>query len=194
MKRIFVWLLIVATMGLISACDSVDYPTKSVSLVSVEVTPANSSIASGTTHQFTATGIYDDNTKQDITRLVAWNSSSPSVVSLSSNTGLATSIVPGNSNITATLGSNVGTASLTVTSAALISIEVTPSLHRMALGSTQQFIATGIYSDNTKQNITRSVTWSSSRSDIATINNDGIVLSIGTTPGSSTIEATLGSV
>ena len=191
MKRVFVYLLIVATMGLISACDSVDYPTKSVSLVAIEVTPANSSIAPGITHQFTATGIYDDNTKQDITRLVAWNSSSPSVASIS-DAGLATSLMPGNSTVTATLGSNSGTTSLTVTSAVLISIEVTPSLHRMALRSTQQFTATGIYSDKTTQEINGTITWSSSGVGIATVDQDGMVASIA--PGVSTITATSGSV
>ena len=48
------------------------------------------------------------------------------------------------------------------TSSTLVSIAVTPANPRIALGTTQQFIATGAFSDNTTQDLTASAAWSSS--------------------------------
>ena len=57
-----------------------------------------------------------------------------------------------------------GTAMLTVNAAGatLKSIAVTPASPSIAAGNTQQFTATGTYSDNSTKNITTSVTWKSS--------------------------------
>src|SRR5208337_282684 len=44
-------------------------------LVAIEVSPTNPSIANGTTEQFTATGIYSNNTTEDLTASVTWGSS-----------------------------------------------------------------------------------------------------------------------
>lgn len=55
--------------------------------------------------------------------------------------------------------------------ATLTSIQVTPSNPTIIVGATQQFAATGTYSDGTTQDITTSVTWSSSDTSVATISN-----------------------
>jgi uncharacterized protein YjdB len=89
-----------------------------VSLVSIEVSPVNPSIAVGTTQQFKATGIYSDNSKQDLTTQVTWSSSDVAVASISNtagSNGLATAIKVGSTTITATLGGISGTTTLTVT-------------------------------------------------------------------------------
>lgn len=58
----------------------------------------------------------------------------------------------------------------------LQSIAVTPQGQSSALNSRVQLTATGTYSDNTTQNITTSVTWSSSNSALATVGvNTGLV-------------------
>jgi hypothetical protein len=58
----------------------------------------------------------------------------------------------------------------TKSTATLVSISVTPySPANLAVGSTQRFVATGIYSDGTTPNITSQVTWTSSNSSIAGI-------------------------
>ena len=77
----------------------------------------------------------------------------------------------GRSNITATPGSGVTSPVdvLTVTAAALQSIAVAPVNPSIAKGATQQFTATGTYSDNSTANITSSVTWSSATTTTATI-------------------------
>jgi hypothetical protein len=74
----------------------------------------------------------------------------------------------------------------------LTSIAVTPANPAIATGGTQQFTATGTYSDNSMQNLTNQVTWASSAASVATINSSGIAT--GVSGGSSTISAAQGQV
>ena len=70
-------------------------------LNSIAVTPANATIATGATQQFTAMGTYSDGSTQNITSQVAWSSSNASVATISTG-GLATTMTPGNTTISAT--------------------------------------------------------------------------------------------
>ncbi len=82
---------------------------------------------------------------------------------------------------------------LTVTSATLSSIAVTPANSSIAKGATLQFAATGTFSDGSTQDITHAVTWSSSNATVAAINSaSGIAL--GQVAGTANITATLGTV
>jgi hypothetical protein len=74
----------------------------------------------------------------------------------------------------------------------LTSIAVTPANPSIPAGNTQQFTATGTYSDSSTQNITSQVTWTSSSAAVATINSAGLASGVGA--GSTTITAAQGSV
>ncbi len=168
-------------------------------LVSIEVTPANPSIALGTTQQFTATGIFSDNSSQDLTNSVTWSSADTSIATISNQAGaagLASSQAIGSTTITATSGSVSGSTSLTVTAGVLVSITVTPPNPIIAKGMQQQFTAIGTFADNTTQDITNSVVWSLSDNSIATISNTAGSrgLATGVAVGSTSIIATSGSV
>jgi hypothetical protein len=79
----------------------------------------------------------------------------------------------------------------------LSSITVTPPNPSIAPGATQQFQATGNYSDGSTKSLTSSVTWTSSSSGAATIENSGQPspgLATAVATGSSTISAASGSV
>ena len=146
-----------------------------VTLSSIAVTPANPLIAKGLTQQFTATGNFSDGSAQDMTASATWSSSLTTIATIrGQGTGKP---------ITAKSGSITGTASLTVTAATLQSIAVTPATASVAAGLTQQYMATGTFSDNSTQNLTGSVTWSSSNIAAATINSSGLAqaLAAGTT-------------
>jgi uncharacterized protein YjdB len=160
-------------------------------LTSIAVTPANPSLAKGLNDQFTATGTYSDNSTQNITNSVNWVSLTPGVATIS-GAGLAKGVGIGSSTIQATSGSVTGSTVLTVTAATLTSIAVTPVNPAIAIAATQQFAATGTYSDSSTQVITNSVTWSSSKPSVATISAAG--LATGVAGGSSTIQAASGSV
>ena len=169
----------------------------SVSLVSIEVSPVDPIIALGTATQLKATGVYSDNTKKDLTSSVEWDSSDIAVATV--HNGLARSIARGSASIKAASGNISGSRTLTVTTAALVSIHITPVNPNAALGATSQFTATGIFSDDSVQELTSQVTWSSSDGSIASVSNAAgsrglaIPAGIGTTSVSATLDGVTGS-
>src|SRR5262249_38546438 len=75
----------------------------------------------------------------------------------------------------------------------LSSITVTPNPASVPAGLTQQFTATGNYSDGSVKNLTASATWASSSTSIATINSAGLATGV-TQGGPVTITAMLNGV
>jgi len=75
---------------------------------------------------------------------------------------------------------------------ALESIAVTPPDLSLATGSTLQFTATGTYSDGSTENLTSTVTWTSTATGVATINAAGLASAVAA--GQTTIEAASGSI
>ena len=170
-----------------SLASSISLTVVAAALKSLAVTPANPAVTKNATEQFTATGTFSDGSVQNLTSSVAWSSATPSVATISS-VGLATALDAGSSTIQAVSGSITGTTKLTVTSATLSSIAVTPASPSIAKGLTDQLMATGTFSDGTTQNITSSVTWVSLTTGVATISVGGLAKGVGI--GSSTIQAT----
>jgi hypothetical protein len=169
------------------------------SLVSIQVTPATPSVASGLTAQFVATGVYSDQSTKALTTQVTWASSNTSLATISNaagSNGLATTTSVGTATISATSGSISGNTNLTVSPATLVSIQVTPASRSVTNGMLAQFIATGLYTDQSTQNLTAQVTWSSSNTSAATISNaaGANALTTSTGVGSTTITATSGSI
>jgi len=169
-----------------------------VDLVSIAVTPPESTIVMGAAQQFTATGTYSDNTAKDITTLVTWTSSNLSTATISNATGSegkAFGSFTGTTTITATSGSISGTAVLTVVPT-LVSITVAPDGLSIQTGSAQQYTATGHYSDFSIKEITAQVVWSSTAAAVASVSNDegtkGRALAL--TAGATSIVATSGEI
>jgi hypothetical protein len=74
----------------------------------------------------------------------------------------------------------------------LASIAVTPSNPTLQVGTSQQFTATGTYSDSSTQNLTSQVNWTSSNPAAATISASGLATAVAA--GTTTISATLSNV
>jgi hypothetical protein len=167
-------------------------PLTVVSLSSITVTPATpAALPAGSNLQFTATATYSDGSTADISSKVTWASDTTGTATISS-TGLATGIAAGTTDITANLfGVTSPAVSLAVIS--LSSIDVEPaSPDGLAVGSTQQFTATGTYSDGSTANISAQVTWASDTPSVATINSTG--LATGVAAGTTNITAALSGV
>jgi len=179
-----------------SASDALSLLVQVPVLTALAVTPTNPSIALGTGVQFTAMGTFSNDTTQDLTNAVTWSSSNASVAAVSNapgSEGLATSISPGVTTITATdLASGISGATTLTVRAVLLSIQVTPANPTILVGRTKQFTAIGTYNDGTTQNLTGSVTWSSSNASVATISNAPGTsgLASGVSSGLTTIAAT----
>ena len=158
-------------------------------LVSIQVSPANASKAVGLTQQYTAIGTYTDGSTPDISASVSWNSSDTAKATISMS-GLATAVAVGSSNITAMMGGiNSNSAALSVTAATLVSIQITPAIAKLAVGKTQQYTATGTYTDGSTPDISTTVSWNSSDTAKATISTSG--LATGVAVGASNISASL---
>ena len=179
---------ITATSGSFTATSVVT--VNNVSLQSIYLLPGSGSIAAGESQQFSAYGVYSDNSQQDLTNLAAWTSSNTSVATVQS--GLAQSVASGTSNISATFNGMSAQGTLQVTSANLSSITISPYMPTIPAGGAQQLTATGIFSDGTSQDLTSGVAWGSDNSAVATISNSGVASGI--SAGSANVSACVGNV
>ncbi|MGB2591015.1 MAG: LamG-like jellyroll fold domain-containing protein, partial [Candidatus Acidiferrum sp.] len=104
-----------AQLGSSSGTESVPPPP---ALVSIALSPSSATITTGATESFTATGTLSNNTTENLTSLVTWSSSNISVATIGANTGLATGLSAGTSQVSASFGGLVSTTvTLTVNAA-----------------------------------------------------------------------------
>src|SRR5205807_309673 len=156
-----------------------------VSVATVDLTPATATVQAGQTVQLTATP-KDSNGNALSGRTVTWTSSNTSVATVSTS-GLVSGVTPGSATITATSEGKSGTASITVTDVPVASVAVSPPTATVQHGQTVQLTATARELNGTALS-GRAVTWSSSNTSVATVSISGLVS--GVTPGSATITAT----
>ena len=100
-------IFIIATL-MLSGCSGSSSGTTTpvptaVKLTSITIRPATATIARGQISHFTASATYTDNTTADITSQVTWVSSD-TVAATIDNTGLATTLTTGPTDITARSG------------------------------------------------------------------------------------------
>jgi uncharacterized protein YjdB len=168
---------ITASYGGMSASTTLTVVAKKVT--SIQVTPTNPTAVLGINQPFVATAVYDDNTTGAVTGASTWTSSDPTVASVGTaggTAGVATPIKAGTTTVTANYQGASGTSVLTVSTAKLKSIAITPSPLSVVIGGHQQLTATGTWDDNSTRDITNNVTWLSSSGDaggdtIATVSN-----------------------
>jgi uncharacterized protein YjdB len=156
-----------------------------VPVARVDVSPATGSVFIGQSLQLSATS--EDSTGATLTgRAVTWTSSAPSTASVSSN-GLVTGLFPGNVTITATSEGKSGTAQLAVTLVPVNSVQIIPSSATISVGRTAGLIAQLLDAAGAPL-AGRTVTWSSSAPQIASVASDGVVTAVAA--GQATITAT----
>ena len=155
-------------------------PVTGVSLNKTELT-----LTEGNIETLTATITPDNATNKNVT----WSSDTPSVASV--NNGVVTAVAPGTATITVTTedGSKTATCAVTVKAA-------TVSVTGVTLSQTQA----SLYSNRTPNTLTltatvapddatnKAVTWTSSDSTVATVDQNGVVTAVA--PGTATITVT----
>lgn len=153
-----------------------DIPVSSISLNKNSTT-----IAQGSTETLSATVLPNDATNKSVT----WSSSNTNIATVSN--GTVTAVAKGSATITVrSVADNTkyATCTVTVTTIAVTSVTLNKSSTSIVRGSTETLTATVAPSNATN----KTINWTSSNSNIATVSSAGIVTAVAT--GSATITAT----
>ena len=142
-------------------------------LASISISPANPTIPLGGSQQLAANGLYTDGSSKDLSNIVHWGSLSPDVATIS-RTGMVTANAVGMAGIAASSGKITAETDVGVSTAALVSIAISPANPTVPLGSTQQLSATGNYTDGSTQDVTSQIFWTIDDSTVASVDAAGV--------------------
>jgi uncharacterized protein YjdB len=156
-------------------------------IATVTVAPLSATVNVAWTTNLTATARNSNGTViSGVT--FTWSSSNASIATVSS-TGVVTGVAPGNATISAVAGGKTGSSSITVQLAPVDRIVVTPANPSVKKGNTIQLTAT-LYDAQNNVLTGRTVTWTSSNTNRATVSSTGVVTAI--SEGNVTITASSG--
>lgn len=165
--------------------DVADVLVQPAGAASVTVDPPTASVLAGSTTQFGATA--RDAVGTVITdRPPLWSSGNSAVATVNQQ-GLVTGVSPGTTTIVAALDGHTGSATVTVTRVPVASVVVTPAETEVRVLRTVKLVAK-VYDAQGKELAGRAITWSSSSTTRATVDQNGTVT--GRTLGIVTISAT----
>ncbi len=178
--RCAIWL---ALVGLV-ACGN-DEPTGPVAVASVEVTPNPASVPLGETVLLSATP--KDQAGNTLSgRTITWTSANASIATV--DVGTVRGVAEGTTTVSAVSEGTVGSVAVTVAPARVNDVQVRPQNGSVLIGETLQMTATPRSASGTPL-AGRSVTWSSSDPQVATVSPSGVVQ--GVAGGPVTITATV---
>lgn len=165
-------------------------------LTSVKISPANISVPSGTTQQFTATAFDQFGAPLSPQPVITWSSNNDPIGTVDAN-GLFTAISEGTVSVSASAGTVSDTTTVTVTTAGnipvLSSIVVDPSALTIPAGGTRSFTASGLDQFGNAINISSPIAWTSSNPAVGTINvSTGFFAAMGA--GSTQVKAVSGAI
>jgi len=166
-------------------------------LSSIEIAPPSPTLAMGTTLSVVITGVYSDGSSKDVSSSATVTSGAPAYVTVSGTT--LTGVHPGTATITATYQGKSATATVTVLDTTLQSISI-QAVAPLPIGQTVNLVATGVFADGSKQDVTSQATWSSSDATIATVGNTATTkgqvtgVAVGTVTVTATMQAVSGTV
>jgi uncharacterized protein YjdB len=173
---------IVAAWGAIT--QSTTLTVSNVTLVSITISPANPRVEAHTSLKFTATGVYSDGSTAALAN-VSWRSTKPQFANMRSS-GILHAKRAGTLTVSAVASGVTGTTTVVVGTGTLVSVAITPADSSVTVGATQQFTATGTFSDGTTQDVTINAHWSSTVPTVATIANAPVRAGLATTFASGT--------
>jgi hypothetical protein len=143
-------------------------------LTRLELLAAPATLPLGATQALHAQAHWSDGTSTDVTASASWTVVDPAVAQVSGG-GLLTALAPGQTVVTASHAGQSATSPLTVTSAALWRLELSPPSPRLAAGTSLQLTVTGVWSTGGSQALAADAcAW---RSD------DGAVVQVSNAPG-----------
>ena len=150
-------------------------PTPVGTPTALELKPLTKTISVGEFANYTATVVFANQVKRNVTQKVEYTSSDPTVAeapNTDGNRGRVNGIAPGTATITATDPETTLSASGTLTvQGALESIALKPLEKNADVGEVVTFTATGNLSDGNTKNMTQKVVYSSSNTSVAVCPN-----------------------
>jgi uncharacterized protein YjdB len=140
-------------------------------ITTVEVAPNAPTLPVGTVSQLTATAVYSDGTRRNVTNDATWMSTTPAVVAVDTMRfrGRITAVSQGKTMVTAFYMGIEATAYVTVSPAVLSGISVSPAGAMLPAGTSQQFTAKATRSDGTSFDVTALAMWSSDAPMVASV-------------------------
>lgn len=174
---------ITAKAGDKTATCSVHVAKKAIPVTSVSLNKTSLSLTEQDTYQLTATVKPDDATDKTVT----WSSTNTAVATVSSS-GLVTAVKEGSANIVAKAGGKTANCIVDVAMKVIPVTSVSLSSTSIALTETETFQLTATV--NPSNATDKTVTWSSSKTSVATVSSNGLVTAV--KEGSATITAKAG--
>lgn len=178
MRVILVFCVVLAASAAFAQVPTV---TPTPGIVRLELKPLAQTISVGEFANYTATGIYDDESTRNLTQKVEYDSSDPTVAeapNTDGNKGRVNALKPGVVTISATepvsgiSTTDTGGVSGTLTvQGAVVSITVKPLQKSATVGDVITYTATGLLSDGNTKNMTQKVVYSSSDTSVAVCPN-----------------------
>ena len=170
-------------VAVLQSCNNKDNEKPSIAVETVTVSPATLTIAMGTDGQLTATVLPADATD----KAVAWTSDKTGIATVDNN-GKVKAIATGTAVITAKAGAKSASATITVVESivAVETVTINETNPVVIEGQTIKLTATVLPENATN----KTATWTSSKTDIATVAADGTVsgISAGTADITATVE------
>ncbi|MCP4755355.1 MAG: Ig-like domain-containing protein [Proteobacteria bacterium] len=172
----------VITAALGSVSETTTLTVKSNTFIALQVTPSSPVMGKDTTLQLEATGVFTDSGstyKVDLTDFVYWTTSNSNVATIS-NDRKTNGLVYGNGIVTGSVtvsaywtGSTrrIGSITLTVLSASVSSLEISPDKTEGPVDYIEQLKATALFTDYNAQDVSESVVWTSSDKSAVTVSN-----------------------
>jgi hypothetical protein len=162
--------IVALVLGTAAACSSNSSPANPTAPTTPSATVTAVTISSTATStrsfQLNATARLSDGTTKDVTAGATWNSSNPSLATVSS-TGLVTVVGTGELDVRATYQNIVGTLHLFVATLPVVRVDVAGA--PLTASSSFQLTATARLSDGSTQDVTNSAVWSSSNPAVAKV-------------------------
>jgi uncharacterized protein YjdB len=154
-----------------------------ITVVSISIVQDNFTLAIGSTQQFILSATYSDNSAQSVLENINWSSKDSTVVAISES-GLLTAVGVGTTSITASYEGKISSREVNVVADSseieVQSLSINGSSSVVIKGNSLTLSLTGHLADSSTSTVDSGIIWSSSNENIATINENGMITTVGT--------------
>ena len=160
---------------------------------SIEIAPASPRVVIGIPLPVVVTAVYANGSTANVSSSATVTSANTSIVTVSGTT--LSGVKAGTTTITATYQGQTATVTVTVVDTSLQSISI-QAVAPLPIGQTVNLVATGVFADGSKQDVTSQASWGSSSAAIASVGNTATTKGqvSGVAAGTVTVTATIQTV